>query len=425
MALVLCPLLLFFAAQVKKTDDVIKAVTDANKQQVKMSIIVRAEDEAQDIKDLADYRFGIQKEIDKKLFAKARTILKEEYGKDVLVKKYYGLEDQIGALYNEKVDAILLNEGLRPLISRLYKSFAQNTRVIGTVTLNYDIASKKEADIEKTFFNILIVGMDEEKNIKTNTMSETNILITAHPKIKQMLSVTIPSQYYLPLGEQTKNKSDLLAVASASNIDYLVAAVEELYGTHINYFAKFNLNGLADIIDDFGVIAVRSDNSFNTSDNRYYFRKGINHMDGKEALAYWSEIDNVENGEVQRSKNQKYVLKGLFDKLLSPWVLLHYSSILDSVEKNFETNLSEKQLKVLIKEKLSQSKKNKWEIGHVIANGLNTRKYTYYSSERSVPVIVPSDKTTDIIDSLIKKIQKGYKISTDDLTIPMVNQKKR
>ncbi len=424
MAIILCPIFLFLAVQIKKTDDVIKTVTNANTQQVRMSIIVRADDEAKGIADVAEYKFGIQKEIDKKIFEKAKIILKEEYGKSIHTRRYSGFENQIEALYDERVDAILINEGLRPLIERLYKTFAEKTKVIGTVTLNYDIESKKDADIEKTFYNILLVGIDEEKNIKTNTMSKTTILITAHPKIKQMLSVTIPDDYYISLGKQTKNKADLLSVASATNVDYLVAAVEELYNTHINYFVKFNLNGLADIIDDFGVIAVKSDYSFNTSDYSYYFKKGINHMDGKEALAYWSEIENVENGEVQRSKNQKYVLKGIFDKLLSPWVLFHYSSILDSVEKNFETNLSEEQLKTFIRQKLSSNKKNKWEIGHVIANGLNTRKYTYYSSERSVPVIVPSEKTTDIIDSLIKKIQKGYEISTDDLTIPMVNQKK-
>lgn len=424
MAAVLCPILLFLTVQIKNTDEVIKAITDVNKQQVKMSIIVRVDDDAQNISDVQDYKFGIQEKIDSLLFKKAREILKKEYGKSVKVKKYSGLEDQIGALYNEKVDAIFLNEGIRPLINKVYKSFEENTRVIGTVTLDYDIESKKEADIEESFFNLLLVGIDEEKEITTNTMSTTHMLVTAHPKTRQMLVVTIPDTYYVSLGKQTGDKSDLLGIANAVNIDCLAEAVEELYNTNINYFVKFNQNGLADIINAFGVIAVKSDYSFGTSDKKYYFRKGINHMDGEEALAYWSEIDSRQNGEVQRSRHQQYVLEGIFDKILSPWILLHYSSVLESIEKNFETNLSEAQLKTLIRDQLSCSKKKKWNVGSVIANGLNTRKYTYYSSERSLPVIVPSDRTTDIIQSLIKKIQKGYEISTDDLTIPMVDQKK-
>ncbi len=424
MAAILCPILLFLTVQIRNTDEVIKAITDVDKQQVKMSIIVRTDDDAQNISDVEDYKFGIQEEIDSNLFKKARGILKKEYGKSIKVKKYSGLEDQIGALYNEKVDAILLNEGIRPLINKVYKSFEENTKVIGTVTLDYDIESKKEADIEESFFNLLLVGIDEEKKITTNTMSTTHMLVTAHPKTRQMLVVTIPDTYYVSLGKQTDEKADLLGMANTVNLDYLTEAVEELYNTHINYFVKFNQNGLADIIDDFGVIAVKSDYSFGTSDKKYYFRKGINHMDGEEALAYWNESDNVENGEVQRSRNQQYVLEGIFDKVLSPWMLLHYSSVLESIEKNFETNLSEVQLKTLIRDQISFSKKKKWNVGSVIANGLNTRKYTYYSSERSVPVIVPSERTTDIIQSLIKKIQKGYEISTDDLTIPMVDQKK-
>ncbi len=424
LAIILCPILLFLIVEIKNTDNVIKAVTNANKQQVKMSIIVRADDDAKNVSDVKDYKFGIQEKIDSKLFKKARDILKEEYGQSIQVKKYSGFEDQIGALYNEKVDAILLNEGIRPLISKIYKSFEKNTKVIGTVTLNYEIESKKEADIAETFFNILLVGIEEEEKITTNTMSATHMLITAHPQTRQMLAVTIPDQYYVSLGNQTGDESDLLGIASAVSLDYLAEAVEELYNTHINYFVKFNLNGISNIIDNFGAIAVKSDYSFGTSDERYYFRKGINHMDGEEALAYWKEIDNVENGEVQRSRNQQYVIEGIFKKILSPWILLHYSSVLDSIEKNFETNLSEEQLKMLIREQLSFNKENKWDIGYVIANGLNTRKYTYYSSERSVPAVVPSDKTTDIIQSLIKKVQRGYEISTDDLTIPMVNQKK-
>lgn len=423
-AAILSAIFLFLTIQVKNTDDVIKAITNVDKQQVKMSIIVRADDEARSISDAKDYKFGIQEKIDSSLFKKARGILKKQYGKSIKVKKYSGLEDQIGALYNEKVDAILLNEGIRPLISKIYKSFEKNTKVLGTVTLDYDIESKKEADIEESFFNLLLVGIDEEKTITTNTMSKTHMLVTANPKTRQMLAVTIPDTYYVSLGRQTGNKSDLLGMANAVSLDYLIEAVEELYSTHINYFVKFNQNGLADIIDDFGVIAVKSDYSFGTSDKKYYFRKGINHMDGEEAMAYWNEIDSVENGEVQRSKNQQYVLEGIFDKIFSPWILFHYSSVLESVEKNFETNLSEEQLKTLIRDQISFSKKKKWDVGAVIANGLNTRKYTYYSSERSVPAIVPADRTTDIIQSLIKKVQKGYKISTDDLTIPMVDQKK-
>lgn len=424
LAIILCPIFLFLTIEIKNTDDVIKAVTNVNKQQVKMSILVRADDDAQNFSDVKDYKFGIQEKIDSKLFKKARDLLKKEYGQSIQVKKYSGFEDQIGALYNEKVDAILLNEGIRPLISRVYKSFGENTKVIGTITLDYKIESKKEADIEETFFNLLLVGIEEEKEITTNTMSTTHMLIAAHPQTRQILAVTIPDQYYVSLGKQTGDKSDLLGIANAVNLDYLIEAVEELYNTHINYFVKFNLNGLSNIIDNFGAIAVKSDYSFGTSDGRYYFRKGINHMDGEEALAYWKEIDNVENGEVQRSRNQQYVLEGIFKKIFSPWILLHYSSVLDSIEKNFETNLSEEQLKMLIRDQLFFSKKKKWDVGYVIANGLNTRKYTYYSSERSVPVIDPADKTTDIIQSLIKKIQRGYEISTDDLTIPMVDQKK-
>ncbi|MGN0465922.1 MAG: LCP family protein [Lachnospiraceae bacterium] len=423
-AVVLCPIFLFLTTEVKNTDNIIKSITNVNKQQVKMSIIVRADDKAEDISDAKKYKFGIQEKIDSKLFKEAADILKKEYGQSIKVKKYLGFEDQIGALYNKKVDAILFNEGIRPLISKVYKSFGENTKVLGTVTLEYEIESKKEADIEESFFNILLVGIEEQKKITTNTMSTTHILITAHPQTRQMLAVTIPDKYYVSLGRQTGNKSDLLSVANAVNLDYLTEAVEELYHTNINYFVKFNLNGIANIIDNFGMIAVKSDYAFGTSDKRYYFRKGINHMSGEEALAYWKEIDNIEDGTVQRSKNQQYVLEGIFKKIFSPWIVFHYSSVLESIEKNIETNLSEEQLKILIRDQLSFSKKKKWNTGYVIANGLNTRKYTYYSSERSVPVVKPSDKTTDIIQSLIKKIQRGYEISTDDLTIPMVDQKR-
>lgn len=423
VAVVLGLIFLFLGVEVRNTNNVLKAVTDSSKQQVKMEIVVRAEDDAKSISDAKNYKFGIQEKMDKDLFKQARRALKEQYGKSVKVKKYSGLEDQIGALYDEKVDAILLNEGIHTLINREYKSFEEKTKVIGTVTINYDIESKKEADIEQSFYSVLLIGVEEdEKAIATNTMSTTQILLTANPTTRQTLAVTIPDEYYVSLGDQTNDKEDMLSMASAVNVDYLVAAIEQLYDTHINYYAKFNLNGIASIIDDFGAIAVNSDYSFGTADKKYYFKTGVNHMNGEEALAYWNEVG--ENGEVQRNKNQQYVIEGIFDKIFSPWMLLHYASVLDSVEKNFETNLSEKQLKMLIKEQLSMKKEKEWNVGYVIANGLNTRKYTYYSSERSVPVVVPSDKTTDIIQALIKKIQNGYEISTDDLTIPMVDQEK-
>ena len=65
-------------------------------------------------------------------------------------------------------------------------------------------------------------------------------------------------------------------------------ALEKLYDIQIDYYLRMNFTGFIDIIDALGGIDVYSDYNFSVENVRSY-AKGMNHVNGLEALAFARE----------------------------------------------------------------------------------------------------------------------------------------
>lgn len=92
-------------------------------------------------------------------------------------------------------------------------------------------------------------------------------------------------------------------------------------------------------------------------------QQGINHFDGKQALAFSRERHALEGGDNQRGKNQQAVITAMLKKVLSPTMLLKANSIINQVSQDVETNISQGQLNSLVKSQLKSGAK--WTIQSV------------------------------------------------------------
>jgi anionic cell wall polymer biosynthesis LytR-Cps2A-Psr (LCP) family protein len=86
----------------------------------------------------------------------------------------------------------------------------------------------------------------------------------------------------------------------------------------------------------------------------YRDKKGMNHLNGKQALGFAREREAFADGDVQRVKNQQKVIDAIVSKVASSkTLLLSYTDILEAISTSFSTNLDRSSISRLVKMQLN------------------------------------------------------------------------
>lgn len=238
-------------------------------------------------------------------------------------------------------------------------------------------------------FTIYISGIDTYGEVSETSRSDVNLIAVVNPKTYQILLVTTPRDYYVPIPGVSGGQKDKLTHAGIYGIDASMRTLGELYETDINYYARLNFTSLIDIVDTLGGVDVYSELAFQTGTESGCIvdvQEGWNHLNGEQALAFSRERHALADGDNQRGKNQQAVLTAMLRKCLSPTMLLKAGTIMNQVSSEVETNLSQAQINSLIKYQLN--KNATWTIQSVAATGTNDKGYCYSSGD--TPLFITS-----------------------------------
>lgn len=282
-------------------------------------------------------------------------------------------------LLDSKTDAIILESGYYTLAAEEIADFEGKTKVIYTfeVSEKIDSSSLSDASITTDPFILYISGIDQRGKITSvRGRSDVNQLLVVNPKTHKILIVNTPRDYYVQLHGTTGLK-DKLTHAGIYGINKSVETLEDLYNIDIDHYLRVNFNTLETLVDVIGGIDVYSDISFDMTHikGRHVF-KGMNHFDGKEALAYSRERYAYRTGDNHRGQNQQDVIEAIIDKVSTSEVLIKkYPSILKTMEGTFQTDLSMDDITSLVKMQLASMPK--WEIESIAVTGTGSSNYTY------------------------------------------------
>ena len=131
-------------------------------------------------------------------------------------------------------------------------------------------------------------------------------------------------------------------------------------------------------------------------------KKGTNHFNGKQALAFVRERHALAAGDNQRGKNQQALLTALIHEAMSPEIILHANSIINSVAGSADTNMSENQIKSLIRMQLGTMKG--WDVQSVAAEGdSNGKQYCYSYKGKALYVTVPYESSVSKIKKKMRR----------------------
>ncbi len=383
------------------------AIDEMADQQVKVdqiSCIVLKDDPAQSIYDTKTYTYGILAANDRANTDKTLAEVTKAIGQEPLKLEYPDNDSMINAFYAKEVQVIVINEANRSLIEEYYKTFSSDTRVLDTHNVETIIKEEEKLDdITKSSFNVYLSGIDVYGDIKTTSRSDVNVIATVNPTTKQILLTTTPRDYYVPLSI-SNGVPDKLTHAGIYGVDCSLETLEMLYDIDIDYYVRVNFTSIRKIVDLLGGVDVYSDFDF-TSDWGPSFKKGYNHVNGKQALAFCRERHHFQQGDYQRGRDHQHMIQAILNKAMSPKILPNYAKLLKTASKNFQTNMSKKEISALAKMQLDDM--SQWTIKYANAKGNGGSMTTYSISSRKLYVCLPDYNSVDKITRRIKRVMEA------------------
>lgn len=328
-----------------------------------------------DIKDLDGKSIGIYS-------SKNSTKASNELNKKIknISKEYKNVVELFEDLQDNKIDAVLINESTKNLLDTDLADMKLKLKEIYKIYVSIEKTDiVKVVDITKKPFNIYVAGGDAYGSIDNVTNTDVNMIITVDPVNRKVLLTSIPRDYYVNLPSFGNDAYDKLTHAGYYGIEESVKAIENLLDIDINYYVKVNFSTIEGVIDAIKGVDVYSDYSFNEcAYGIYHFNKGMNHLNGKQALAFARERKSFSDGDIQRVKNQQKVLTAIIDKVTSSTTLVtNFSQILDSVGNSFSTNMETKSINRFIKMQLNDMRGWSIESQNLVGTDLYTYTYTY------------------------------------------------
>lgn len=390
-----------------ETYSTLTSVTGAEKGSIKNTIsVITKTNHDEDIQSLKNEKIGVLRNIDSVGTKKCQKKLKKY---SFSYKKYDNLQALVKALYEDEIQAIVMNEIYRANVEEMeeYSGFSNETKSIYQTV--YYTNNKNDAlvvdDITKNPFTIFVSGNDTYGKIDELSRSDVDMIVTVNPTTSTVLMVNIPRDYYV----QTSYGYDKLTHTGMYGIEETKQTVENLLGIDINYTFRVNFSSAEDIVDaldgvDIEVPKGMAVERLNADWALEGVHEGWNHLNGARALAYARERHAYVDGDIQRAKNQQQVLEAIIKKAASSKILTNYTKLLKSFKNAFDTNMSTNEITALLQYEL-QAMPN-WKFQNYVLRGTNSSAVCA-SMAQELSVVMPEDYCVSIARQKIEAVLDG------------------
>ena len=402
LVVLLLVILLLGNLYVMSTYNTLNKISGVNTQTSQIGVYVLKDDSAQSIKDAKSYTFGTLSNLDTENTQAAVKQIEERTGQSVKTQEENGVTKLVDSLLDGSCDAIILNHAYLPVLEDMegYADIEDKIRELDLLSVDVEIKTDDTASSDDTakqtdpdnIIRLYISGIDTRGSEIINTRSDVNIIATINTDTKQVLLVSTPRDYFVPL--------------SISN------TLGMLYDISLDDYFRVNFAGFIKIIDALGGVDVNSEEAFTAyTDSRYSYTKGINHLSGEAALAYARERYAFSDGDRARGRHQMEVISAVMQKVLSPDILSHYTDVLAGIDGCFETNFSYDRLAELVRQQLTDG--GSWNIVSYSVNGSGDTRQPYSMSANAY-VMIPDQTTVDKAKELMQQVVDGEVVNLNE-----------
>ena len=140
------------------------------------------------------------------------------------------------------------------------------------------------------------------------------------------------------------------------------------------------------MIDSIGGIEIYSDYEFWSLEGNCTIYKGLNQLNGRQALGFARHRKGLPGSDHTRGKHQMKVINAVVDKITTSTALITgYSDILESLEGMFVTTYPSENISNLVKMQLRDM--SGWEIFNYAVPGGSGSEVTYFSPNKELSMV--------------------------------------
>ncbi len=397
-----------------KTVSLLDNITGVNVEVTHVGVYVKQEDAAQSLGEAAGYTFGILSQLDRENTDAAVEKINTQLSTYIATQEYSGLVEIADALKNGEIHAMILNQAYLDVLEEVdgYTDIKAITRELSSTKVETKIENPLQIikDSSEEVLTLYISGIDTRGALTAKSRSDVNIIATINTKTRQVLLLSTPRDYFVPLSI-SGGVPDKLTHAGIYGVDVSIETLEMLYNIDIDYYFRVNFGGFVNIIDALGGVTVYSDYGFDSSHMPgRYFNEGDNYMTGEEALAFARERYAFSEGDRQRGRNQMAVIEGVIKKALSTDLLINYTSVLDGIEGSFDTNVPYSLIAKIVRQQLSSGRS--WNIVSYSVDGTGDTQKPYSMSQNAY-VMIPDTATVEHAKTLMQQVRDGQTLSQE------------
>lgn len=251
-------------------------------------------------------------------------------------KKRTGLMILLGAVSLVLI-ALLVAGGY--LLS-LARSFDSGTTKL-TDAFPAETLRPEKAETAKDATNILLLGSDTRA---TNQGGEEFAELPDGGRSDTMMLVHIPANregvYVTSIMRDTwldipgHGKAKINAAFALGGVPLTVQTLEGLLDTRIDHVASIDFEGFKGLTNALGGVEINNPIAFKQNlANGYAFPKGVQTLDGEEALAFVRERYAFTDGDYQRVRNQQLFVKAIMSTMMSKETLTDPGKISETVKE--------------------------------------------------------------------------------------------
>lgn len=401
MSIIVIVCVVYVLNTIKVLIGTLNSISNSDIQTESVIAVVLEDSKVDNIGEAGSLSFGCYFGSNSDALENANEDIKEKCGNnDLNMEKYESFLKLANALMNKDIDVAVFSKGYSSLLEDAFPEFESITKII--YESDYQVVLKKqeereekriEADVEKGVLddslNIYISGIDVDGPISAQSRSDVNIIMTVNPFTNTILLTSTPRDYYVYIPGVSGNMRDKLTHAGVYGIDASISTLENLYDIKIDNYLRINFDSLIKLVDAIGGVDVYSEYAF--SGRGCTFTKGINHLDGEEALVFARERYAFIEGDNQRGKNQMAVIQAIIAKLQSPVVLKNSAEVLSVVEESMQTDFSFDEISEMISWQLAKG--TDWNVEQQVVYGAGDKQETYSMPGRRLYVMWPNEQS--------------------------------
>lgn len=207
--------------------------------------------------------------------------------------------------------------------------------------------------------NVLIVGMDigdvDNLGNESARRTDTIMVFNYNPTTKKTHIVSIPRDTmievdaYVDDGEYQRYWKINSAYALGGE-EELINHVQNILGIDVNYMVEIDYQAFRSLVDAIGGVEMYIEQDMFYDDDGQDLHINFNagetvHLDGKKAEEFFrwrknNDGSGLENGDIDRIKNQQKLLGKIIEKSTNPSVIFKSPKIFEAISSNVDTNMT-------------------------------------------------------------------------------------